>query len=563
SPNSLSPLPTLPSKSRPNYFQLYSSPNQSTLNQCPQDSNLYQMEVRGCSQAHFISVINGSEIIKMINIARGKSVLKFKNIEQIYVSESSECQESLPRYPPKVIRSLAQAKTEFTEEGNELDFGTTTLQQLKQTCKSKKRKAPMSVKMAAVKQEVCDEDELELNETLFCWKRKVLQKAKSRKKKKKTSNSGSASSEIDDFGRILKDTPTSLALLDISREKYSPIQIKVEDCDSYCEQPQAISFILSEDHQNSTCKMSGSSEYQALESNSFQFTSVDRQNCVLNQISYELTDHMGHDLTMPETSSFEEVMMIEGSNSPRKEDMSNPLTCDESPDECDSFAFQDYNPHSVESDAATSHENPLLLESPCTGEETPTDDLSKSKDVNMHIETSCAASFPSTTFVVEDRRSSVDDYVAPLSCSPVVQSSNAIEEPTVSAAIDGNGNAMMPHPPERLLSARKIISPISQEKLRKAMNSDEEQADVDIYSCKGKLLFEKNELSFSSRQDVKRAGIDYSFKRQRLRKGKHEGRFPHSRGSVNGPQAAQTSQNVGNICSVQMCSQKAIAFSKQ
>ncbi|XP_074273272.1 uncharacterized protein LOC141596896 [Silene latifolia] len=537
------------------------------------------MEVRGCSQVHFISVIQGGEVIKMHNVTRGKSVLKLKNIEQIYVADASECQESLPRYPPKVNRFLAmtngvdvakaQVKTEFTEEGNELDFGTITLKQLRQTCKSKKRKAPMPVIMAAVKQEVCEEDELELEETLFSWKKKVLKKAKSKKKKKKkrTSNSGSASSEIDDFGCVLMDTPSSLALVDISSEVYNPSQIKVEDYEPYYEQPQAISFILSEDHQNSTCEMSASSECcssdQALESNSLQLTSVDRQNCVLNQISYELTDHTEYDLIMPQTSSFEEVLMIEGSDSPRKEDMSDPLTCDESPDECDSFAFQDYNAHSVDGDAATSDENLLLLESPCTGEETQSDDSWKSKDVSMHIETSCAASLLSTTFVVDDRGSSVDNYVDPLSCSPVVQSSNAIEEPAVSAAIEGNGNSMTPHPPERLLSARKIISPTSQEKLRKAMNSDEEQVDAEIHSCKGKLLFEKNEPKFFSSRDVKGAGIDSSSKRQRMRKGKYEGRFPHSRGSVNGTQAAQGSQNVDNICSVQMCSQKAIAFSKQ
>ncbi|XP_047329298.1 uncharacterized protein LOC124932676 [Impatiens glandulifera] len=59
-----------------------------------------------------------------------------------------------------------------------------------------------------------------------------------------------------------------------------------------------------------------------------------------------------------------------------------------------------------------------------------------------------------------------------------------------------SGISEMDHPPERLLSTRKVISPSSQEKLQKAMKGMEFTEELDEYRCKEKLYFrnrQKNE----------------------------------------------------------------------
>ncbi|KAL9225642.1 hypothetical protein vseg_001541 [Gypsophila vaccaria] len=553
------------------------------------------MELRGCSQVHFIYVIRGAEVTKMQNISRGKSVLKFKDIEEIY--DSDGCQESLPSHPPKVDRSLAipgdgdtskpKVKTECVEEEeSEFEFGRMTLKQLKR--ESKKRKAPKLVKLATVKQEACDlsceEEELDLKETLFSWKRKVK---KSKSKTNKTSNCGSPLS-VDDCFRCISedDTPSSLAAVDISSE--TP-QIEEENPDVNPIQPQAISFALIGDNQNSSRELTGTVECcssdEALESdlgdpqrgclNQFslddavQLESVDTSNCVFSQISYDVSEHMGDYPTVSNISSYEDIAMTEGlvttdeplvhccSEIPIEEEMTNPVMCD-------------YHPPSFESEAATGDENLVTSldevksvvdakevsaagvtstelqasiyqngDSEDVGRRSCSMDVSSEQDNKVSVSTNCVASLPSTTFMVEDKHSSADDFIA---------------------------DAMMPHPPERLFSTRKIISPICQERLRKAMKCDEQQDDVEIHSHK-KVLFEKSgDSSSTSSPGVKRARTTFSSEspetckavdvqakgRNRLRKAKY------------GTRASQKPQNVGSVCSsVQMCSQNAVAFSKQ
>ncbi|KAK9756461.1 hypothetical protein RND81_01G099300 [Saponaria officinalis] len=546
--------------------------------------------------------------------------MNLRGCGQIY--DSNDCQESLQRHPPKVIRGLAmdndvdnatpEVKRECIEEESEGDFGTATLKQLKQACKSKKRKSPKSIKLATVKQEVsdlpCEEDELDLWETLVSWKQKVK---KSKSKRKKTFNCGSALSEIDNSGCVSEDTPSSLVLVDISSEISYPLQIKVENPELNPVQPQAISFVHSDENRNLTSEMAETVERcssdQALKTNlgdpqrsylnqyfleyKVQPKSIDTSNCVLNQISYNVIEQMGHDSTFPESSSFEDIRMTEGSvvtdqpsvfcgsDIPREDDMSDPVTCD-------------YHPPSFGSQAATGEENVVtsldefksmvteqkpsiavvtsteLQASNCQNGDveevalrSPSMDFSPpGQDNKVSLSPICVASLPSITSVVEDEHSSVDNYVVPLSCSPVIQLSDSI------------GDVMMPHLPERLFSTRKIISPICQQKLRKAMDFDELQDDVEIHSCKEVQLektaspgVKRARTIFGSESPETMNAVDLRTKgRKRMRTRNYEGRVPHSIGSVNGSRASQKLQNVGNVSSsVQMCSQNAIAFSKQ
>ncbi|CAO2817805.1 unnamed protein product [Amaranthus hypochondriacus] len=217
------------------------------------------MDLRGCSQLHFIAVIRGGKIIRIPNIGQGKKTPKYLSIEQIYSSSESNCQDSVAKYPLKVNRSLCKAydfgevktevKTEYAEEENEIDFGAVTLKQLKDICKSRKRKSPSSVNLATVKQENsqfhCDMDELDLKETLGSLKQKVTKKIKSQKKG--ISKNSAISCTPSHLSCRLKDKPANLDL----RQIYEPLSIKVEDAEYDYSQPQfRKSSIVSDQHQS-------------------------------------------------------------------------------------------------------------------------------------------------------------------------------------------------------------------------------------------------------------------------------------------------------------------------
>ncbi|KMT19352.1 hypothetical protein BVRB_1g013540 [Beta vulgaris subsp. vulgaris] len=268
------------------------------------------MELRGCSQFHFIAVIKGGGVIKTLNIAQGKTRPKYMNIEDIYSSCDSKSCDSLAKYPPKVDRSLAtscdfdKVKTEvkIEEVDNELDFDAVTLRQLKHICKSHKRKASRSVYLTTIKQEVSDlqlaADELCLKETLGSWKRKVLMKTKA--KKKGIVKSRSRSSTTCDVGGRLQETPTNLTSLDTSKH-CKPPDVKAE----YAEHD---SLNLSDDPGNLRSDTVGAVEYgcpvqdpmlrylgkecldQLSHENPVQPLSIGKSTCCLNQVSYEHLD---------------------------------------------------------------------------------------------------------------------------------------------------------------------------------------------------------------------------------------------------------------------------------
>ncbi|GFY86152.1 hypothetical protein Acr_04g0008900 [Actinidia rufa] len=73
------------------------------------------------------------------------------------------------------------------------------------------------------------------------------------------------------------------------------------------------------------------------------------------------------------------------------------------------------------------------------------------------------------------------------------------------------------HPPERLLSTRKAISPTSQEKLRQAMKEVELNELTDRYKCKGNLQFRKENENEISPVEQNTKGADVNMNPEALR----------------------------------------------
>ncbi|KAL2894611.1 E3 SUMO-protein ligase RanBP2 [Bienertia sinuspersici] len=342
------------------------------------------MDLRGSSQMHFISIIRGGEVIKVPNIVQGKPAPKLMSIEGIYSSIDSKSHHSCARYLPKVNRSLAmlysfeiktKVKVECTEE-DELDFGATTLRQLKDICKSRKRKASRSVDLTAVKEEdndfQCEEDGLDLKETLGSWRRKVHSiRTKARKKS-------------------------------ISSSKFcEPLKIKIEDAEHEHSELQARSLTLHDKPANLThhtvravehcCSdqdmnvISGNMQSGYLNQHSNEHfvhsVSIEKSICCFNKASYEHLDYNEPlNSLIFKNQKDEESMKVEssavigdqslfscGSNVRRMEDKSNLMIYDVPTEkvlfECDNSDFGDhYLQHAGENTSSGSE-----ISVPCVG----------------------------------------------------------------------------------------------------------------------------------------------------------------------------------------------------
>ncbi|KAK3038133.1 hypothetical protein RJ639_029587 [Escallonia herrerae] len=178
------------------------------------------MELRSCSNLHFIQAIKSGSVLKILDMnSRGRPGLVFKNLKDIYEAEDAKSPgrrltlEWQDRYtnmmfdservkvesPCQPMSGRKRRKDELEDsecncnEGDddkesdldELIFGKMTLKELKQRFKTKRRKRLDSVYLTP-KQELTnmqpDEDEFDLKESLSSLKAKLSKNLKSRKK---------------------------------------------------------------------------------------------------------------------------------------------------------------------------------------------------------------------------------------------------------------------------------------------------------------------------------------------------------------------------------------------
>ncbi|QHO24544.1 hypothetical protein S245_040677 [Arachis hypogaea] len=165
------------------------------------------MELRSCGQLHFIQAINGGLVTKVLNITCGRPRLSFKDVKDIYDGFSFNHNAA------KVERSCIDALEEVTVKSEsdssesspnddddmliinlvEDDSDNFTLNQIKQRCKTRKRKQKQSTDPAKGKIKVeasplLDDhkkkqiamDDSDFMETLGSWRSKQSKKAKKR-----------------------------------------------------------------------------------------------------------------------------------------------------------------------------------------------------------------------------------------------------------------------------------------------------------------------------------------------------------------------------------------------
>lgn len=249
------------------------------------------MELRSCTHLHFIQALKGGLPVKTLNVARGRPVLKFKKLIDICETLDAKNGDSFPAIPPKdefrglfmdrdwvmgestrncTVRNIT-VKTEREDSGfnssdnndgrDDLDgFGNMTLKQIKETCKSKKRKRSKSVDLKKklemcypIKQEYSelqtDEEDCDLVEPLSNWKVKLSKKANAKTKSKCMKNCVSTMSQSAILTTKLEHIPSEPETLQFSRDVPTPVlDIKVE-----------VPETDSSDFQNTTCFLGNTS----------------------------------------------------------------------------------------------------------------------------------------------------------------------------------------------------------------------------------------------------------------------------------------------------------------
>ncbi|XP_030950455.1 uncharacterized protein LOC115974306 isoform X2 [Quercus lobata] len=234
------------------------------------------MELRSCNHLHFIQAIKGSFVTKILNVTRGRPSLTFKKLEDIYEVLDAKNHDLLPMLQPKDKSESLLCDSDTTEVKSprlhtverrtvkrepetydlychggdnginndlaDLEFSDMTLKQIKDRCKTKKRKRSKCVKLSIETAETSscprqefsdletDEEDLDLQEPLSCWKSKLSKKMKA--KKKHMRNHASASSQSSMSIAISEQVPTDTVLPQSSGDLWSVINIKVEDPES-------------------------------------------------------------------------------------------------------------------------------------------------------------------------------------------------------------------------------------------------------------------------------------------------------------------------------------------
>ncbi|KAL7002659.1 hypothetical protein U1Q18_003814 [Sarracenia purpurea var. burkii] len=286
------------------------------------------MELWSCSHLHFIQTIRAGCVEKMLNVnSFGSPALVFKKLEDIYGSKDAEKHDSLSilhaqdRYADmrsdceSLCLTLVERKTkkleintdEFNhksdddeESADDNHLGEITLKQLKERCKTKKRKLLHSPCLFR-KQECTDwqskEDDSDLKETINSWKSKLSKNLKGQRKRVKKCAYSSSQPEVsvkseqilsaEDYLQASSYSPAHVNVkIEVSETEYSKCRNMIciaDDTSNSCSEPLGLCReVFSEILQGVKPELP-SKERRSLEEGC--------QNCVVSEVCY---DHLKH-----------------------------------------------------------------------------------------------------------------------------------------------------------------------------------------------------------------------------------------------------------------------------
>lgn len=231
------------------------------------------MELRSCGHLHFIQAIKGGSVTKILNVARGRPTLSFKNVIEIYgsfifdennvdVERSCISEKEKRTVKTEPDASACNASDGEDDEGScileDCSFGNLTLKQIQDRCKTKKRKQHLEASTRKIKIEAsssleqCNEnytaaDDSEFMETLSSWRSKLSKNKKAKRRRIK-----------DPESTITQDVMSVLKSKVIQNSQKSPssgedsaalVEVKVEVPEVDCSDHLRMAYNASNDFQ--------------------------------------------------------------------------------------------------------------------------------------------------------------------------------------------------------------------------------------------------------------------------------------------------------------------------
>ncbi|KAK0576358.1 hypothetical protein LWI29_016035 [Acer saccharum] len=286
------------------------------------------MELRSYSHLHFVQAIKGGSVIKLLNVACGRPALTFKKIEEIYKAGGAKHDDSVPTpwskegslFDPNrvelenpllpgaerstIIRdfdtSVYNCSTSDEERNSDSDdtsFCNTTLKQIKESCKARKRKLAKYVNSSKESFENCfplkqvyiklepEEDEIDLEQPLNIWKLKISMIKKRKRKCIRTDMSTSSQSAINDpnFSQPIGNLPTPIdATVEVNEPNYFDFQtmtrVAADSSFDYNEPVDSCGEVINKAHVTA-----GECDLET----DVSMSSTEEQYCVVNEASYE------------------------------------------------------------------------------------------------------------------------------------------------------------------------------------------------------------------------------------------------------------------------------------
>ncbi|KAL2320081.1 hypothetical protein Fmac_029050 [Flemingia macrophylla] len=167
------------------------------------------MELRCCGHLHFMQAIKGGLVTKVPNVARGQPKLKFKSFTDIYddLSHNDDgiversCADSIEESTIKIMPDASVCNVDDSDDQiiNNLDdddYDSFTLTQIKESCRTRKRKHSQGLDSSERNIKVEDLSSLEhygkeqmvvddsdFMETLSSWKSKISKNTKAKKRR--------------------------------------------------------------------------------------------------------------------------------------------------------------------------------------------------------------------------------------------------------------------------------------------------------------------------------------------------------------------------------------------
>ncbi|XP_049392012.1 uncharacterized protein LOC125856494 isoform X3 [Solanum stenotomum] len=497
------------------------------------------------------------------------------------------------------------------DKSDDCDFGEITLKQLKNKCKSKKRKlATPSSSMTCLKQPngcyLPDEDD-DLKVPLSHLKSGKFKKVNGKRRCTNRNLFASPKEPVSVKLEEVFEPEISQQLRSVLPEVAEPIADTSESEFSVCQSSDSsncssnIQMVSKLEPVTITC-----SEFPNVvdsEENKPVLFAEEQQLCTLNQISSDNSEHVESNYVFSASEVPAEVNNQEdgcnGENSqkelfaPARSMETVAAANDQSLDilHCadDVCMFGDRDKEVLLSD-----QNISSVDGPddncisswnfqtCSGSDNCLPSLDKIDDKEQRTDscfTDAATSLISGNCLGDENQ--------PLKYSSISEEKNMTLSSPPPDVVDQISTPELSPPPERLLSTRKAISPSSQERLCLAMNSIDLIDDLENYKCKEKLTFAGHEDSerscladASTSKDSERSPRPNQAKvfigpkqiSRRLKIGKRSSppkgnlvkRSSPLKGNLEGPRLSRSLPQLSTGCtSIKRCSESAIAFSQR